>query len=67
MHSFDFFSESPNIFIFQKESNKTNFGGILFSLFTIIMFLISLAYILDYAINEKYTYEALTFYNHTDD
>ena len=67
MHSFDFFSESPNIFIFQKEYNKTNFGGILFSLFTIIMFLISLAYILDYAINEKYTYEALTFYNHTDD
>ena len=67
MHSFDFFSESPNIFIFQKEYNKTNFGGILFSLFTIIMFLISLAYILDYAINEKYTYEALTFYNYTDD
>ena len=67
MHSFDFFSESPNIFIFQKESNKTNFGGILFSLFTIIMFLISLAYILDYAINEKYTYEALAFYNHTND
>ena len=67
MHSFDFFSESPNIFIFQKESNKTNFGGILFSLFTIIMFLVSLAYILDYAINEKYTYEAVTFYNHTDD
>ena len=67
MHSFDFFSESPNIFIFQKEYNKTNFGGILFSLFTIIMFLVSLAYILDYAINEKYTYEALTFYNHTDD
>ena len=67
MHSFDFFSESPNIFIFQKESNKTNFGGILFSLFTIIMFLISLAYILDYAINEKYTYEALKFYNYTDD
>jgi len=67
MHSFDFFSESPNIFIFQKEYNKTNFGGILFSLFTIIMFLVSLAYILDYAINEKYTYEALTFYNHTND
>ena len=67
MHSFDFFSESPNIFIFQKEYNKTNFGGILFSLFTIIMFLISLAYIYDYVINEKYTYEALTFYNYTDD
>ena len=32
-----------------------------------MMVLISLAYILDYALNEKYTYEATTFYNYTDD
>lgn len=30
------------------------------------MILISLVYILDYAFNEKYNYEALTFYNHID-
>ena len=30
------------------------------------MFLISLAYILDFAINEKYFYEAMGFYNHTN-
>ena len=67
MHCFDFLSEPPKIFIFQKRRNQTNFGGILFLIYIIIMVLISLAYIIDYSINDKYTYEALTFYNHTDD
>ena len=31
------------------------------------MIFISLLYILDYAFNEKDTYESFTFYNHTDD
>ena len=66
MHSLDFLSDSPRIFIFQKEANKTNFGGVLFLIYAIVMILISLAYILDYALNEKYTYEAISFYNHTD-
>ena len=66
MHSLDFLSESPNIFIFQKEALKTNFGGVLFLIYIIVMFLISLAYILDFAINEKYFYEAINFYNHTN-
>ena len=30
MKNFDFLSDSPKIFIFKKDSNKTNFGGILF-------------------------------------
>lgn len=30
------------------------------------MYFISLAYILDYALNDKYTYESLKYYNHTD-
>ena len=66
MHSLDFLSDSPRIFIFQKEANNTNFGGVLFLIYAIVMILISLAYILDYALNEKYTYEAISFYNHTD-
>ena len=64
MHFLDFLSESPNIFIFQNESNKTNFGGVLFFLFSILMLLISLLYILDYALNDKFTLEAFTIYNH---
>ena len=54
MKAIDFLNSSPHYFIFQKESNKTNFGGILFLIFLILMFFISLIYILDYALNEKY-------------
>ena len=67
MHFLDFLSESPKLFIFQKESNKTNFGGVLFLIYIIIMLLISSTYIANYLLNDKYTYEALTFYNHTED
>ena len=66
MHFFDFLSDSPKIFIFQKKTNKTNFGGILFLIYIIIMILISIAYILAFAFNEKYTVEAFTYYNHTE-
>ena len=66
MHCFDFLSDSPRIFIFDRETNKTNFGGVLFLLYIIVMVLISLAYILDYALNEKYTIDATTYYNYTD-
>ena len=57
MYYFDFFSESPKIYIFQKEANKTKFGGFLYIIFNIIMFFISLAYILDYYWNDKYMVE----------
>ena len=67
MNCLDFLSESPKLFIFQKKTNKTNFGGILFLIYIIIMLFISTTYIIDYITNDKYSYEALTFYNHTDD
>ena len=54
MRHFDFLSESPKMNIFQRTSNKTKFGGVLFILYLIIMFFISLIYILDFALNEKY-------------
>ena len=66
MRNFDFLSETPRIFIFSKKTNKTNFGGILFLIYIIIMIFISLLYILDYAFNDKYSVECLTIYNHTD-
>ena len=61
----DFLTDSPNAFIFQKEKNKTNFGGVLFLLYIIIMALISLTYIYDWAINDKYIVDALTHINTT--
>ena len=54
MHSFDFFSVPPHTFIFQKESNKTNFGGFCCVLYMIVMLCISLLYLIDFFINDKY-------------
>ena len=67
MHFLDFLSEPPKIFIFKKEKHKTNFGGILFLIYIIVMILISLVYIADYNNNEKYSYEALTIDNKARD
>ena len=64
MHFLDFLSESPKIFIFEKPTTKTNFGGVLFLIYIITMALISFAYIYSYHINEKYDYEGMTFYNY---
>ena len=57
MHSLDFLSQSPKNFIYQKETNKTNFWGLLFLFYIIIMFFISLAYLLDYFMNDNYIIE----------
>ena len=44
----DILSDSPKNFIFQKESNKTNFGGLLTVIFLSAFLLLSILYILDY-------------------
>ena len=67
MRNLDFLSEFPKMFIFNKETNKTYFGGILFLIYITIMILISLAYILDYAFNDKYSIENMITYNYTHD
>ena len=54
MNALDFLNSSPHYFIFKKETNKTNFGGVLFLIYLIIMFFISFIYILDFAWNDKY-------------
>ena len=58
MYFLDFFNSPPQYSIFKKEKNKTQFGGILFMIYIIIMLIISLIYILDYAINDKYEIES---------
>ena len=65
MRNIDFFSQSPNIFIFHKASNQTTFGGILFLIYLLIMIIISLIYILDYALNNKYIVENISYINST--
>ena len=57
MKTIDFLSESPKSLIFNKDSNKNLFGGILSLIFLLIVLLISILYLVDYLINDKYTVE----------
>ena len=57
MHSLDIFSDSPKYFIFQKETNKTNFGGVLTLFFSLFMIFISILYYLDYLDLDNYSIE----------
>ena len=57
MHPLDIFSDSPKYFIFQKEANKTNFGGVLTLIFSLFMISISLLYYLGYLDLDNYSIE----------
>ena len=50
----DFFSKPPQLSYCRKETNKTFFGGILFFIYIAVMIAISLVYIVDYLVNNKY-------------
>ena len=54
MHPLDFLSESPKFFIFQKETNKTNFGGVLFLIYLIIIISITIYYYIEYINTDEY-------------
>jgi len=54
MKKVDFLSGAPRTFIFQKNSNKTSFGGFLTLIYLIILFLLAFVYIYNYEINNKY-------------
>jgi len=55
--SVDILSEGPKISIFNQMYNKTLFGGALSLIFIIIFLLISIAYLADYFVNDKYSVE----------
>ena len=55
MYKLDFLSKAPNNFIFEKESNKTNLGGVITLIYLIIIIIITIVYICDYSINDKYS------------
>ena len=55
MHGFDFLSHAPINFIFEKNSNKTNLGGVLTLIYLILVILITIAYMYDYSVNSKYS------------
>ena len=63
MHPLDIISGSPNLYIFGKESNKTNFGGVLFLIYLIVIAFICIYYIIDYTKNEKYIIQFFDHFN----
>ena len=65
MHPLDFISQSPHLFIFNREANKTNFGGILFIIYIVICLGIFLYYLLNYINNNKYEIQYTLNYNQT--
>ena len=66
MNYLDFLSQPPTMFIFQKNSNKTTFGGVLFLIYIIIMIIISLIYIIDYFLNDKFIVEYSSYLNYNN-
>ena len=59
----DFLSQPPQIYIFQQNSNKTSFGGVIFTVFIFFMIFISLLYIYNFILNEKFEIEYLKYYS----
>ena len=54
MRKIDLISQSPNNYIFQSDSNKTTFGGLLSLIYIIFALLIFLLYFTKYLMNESY-------------
>ena len=63
MHPLDIISDSPNFFILQKESNKTNFGGFLIILYFITMLIICIFYGVKYKLENTYEIQSLIHFN----
>ena len=59
MLSFDFLSSSPQSFIFQRRSNRTNFGGVLSLLYLIVFLITSSFYFVGYFNQDNYLIQYL--------
>ena len=53
----DFLGVAPHNFIFQNNSNKTNFGGLLTLIFMIITLIIIAFYLIDFITKQTYSVE----------
>ena len=60
MKKLDFLSNAPKNFIFEKDSNKTTFGGVLTILYLLVVFIMAFIFIYNYETNSKY----IITYNH---
>jgi len=58
MNSLDMISGPPKFFIFQKASNKTNLGGVLSFIYSLVVILITLYYFYKYSKADKYSFSS---------
>ena len=61
LHKLDFLSASPQGFIFQQNSNKTNLGGVLSLIYLIIFLILALYYISIYILEDNYSVQYLFY------
>ena len=62
----DFLSSPPQMYILNKRTNQTTFGGILSIIFIIITMNILIVYILDFYLNDKYDIRYSLYKNFTE-
>ena len=67
MNKLDFLSGGPKTIIFERDSNKTNLGGVLTLIYLIVVILISIAYIYEYSVNNTYSVSYSYDYQVSDD
>ena len=60
MHFLDFISSPPKVFIFEKEANKTNLGGVFFFIYLLILIIILIFYLFRFINADKYTFSSNT-------
>ena len=61
----DFLSYPPQMYYFQKRANKTIFGGLLFILYFLIMLVVTIFYLLDFYLNDRYDIVYSLYKNYT--
>lgn len=57
LNNLDFLSPSPKAFIFQENSNKTNFGGVFSLIYFLIFIILSIYYLSLYILDDNYSLE----------
>ena len=63
LNGIDFLSSEPKAFIFGRNSNKTNLGGVLSLIYLIIFVLITISYLFYYFIQDDYAIQYLYYEN----
>ena len=67
LHRLDFLSNAPKNFIFQNNSNKTNFGGFLTLAYIIIVLIIFTFYLIYYLSEEYFTVQYIHYQKYLND